>query len=159
MYNLCQDRVASLTAELAASEDGREKGRIRRRLSEAEQTAAIMHMQLSQQGDMERELWVLLWSTPQATMWDESAAFARVLAQFVRWNVRGEQGDLDAAREARIRGREFGLTPLTLLGLKAEVEKVEAAEAAGARRRATPAASAKKKGEGGDDPRSGLFIA
>ena len=152
MHELAQDRVASLTGELLDAEDGRTKGRLRRSLAQAEQSAAILSLQIEQQGDLESGLWSLLWATPQAKMWEDSEAFVRTLAQFVRWNVKGEQGDLDAAKEARIRGKEFGLTPLTLMGLKAEIERAEEAEAKGARRRATPT---KPKRDDGD-PRTGL---
>ena len=155
MFELAQDRVAAAQAGLAEAEDGRTRGRLRRTLAQAEQAAAILKLQIEQQGDLEAGLWTLLWATPQAAMWEDSAAFVRTLAQFVRWNVKGEQGDLDAAKEARIRGKEFGLTPLTLMGLKAEIERAEEAEAKGVRRRT--AASPKLRGKGEDDPRSGLF--
>lgn len=150
-YELAQDRITNLEGEIENADDGRTKGRLRRQLAAAEQTAAIMKLQIEQQTDMELELWQMLWSTPQATMWDESDAFARVLASFVRWQVKGEQGDLDAAKEARIRGKEFGLTPLTLLGLKAEVERVDEAEDKSQQRRQRR--QSKAKGAGGD-PRS-----
>lgn len=153
--DLADDRIAALTAELAETEDGRTKGRVRRRLAAAEQEHAVLTLQLEQQGDMEAQMWAMLWSTPQALMWDASPAFERMLAQFVRWSVKGEQGDLDAAKEARIRGKEFGLTPLTLLGLKAEIERVDEAEDKGRQRRSKPART-KKNGDG-DDPRSGLY--
>ena len=152
LYELAQDRIASLTVEVETEEDGRKKGRLRRTLAQAEQSAAIMKLQIEQQADLEDGLWSLLWATPQAKLWEDSAAFVRTLAQFVRWNVKGEQGDLDAAKEARIRGKEFGLTPLTLMGLKAEIERAEEAEAKGARRRSTPV---KPKRDDGD-PRAGL---
>lgn len=155
LYELAQDRIASLTVEVETEEDGRKKGRLRRTLAQAEQSAAIMKLQIEQQSDLEAGLWSLLWATPQAKLWEDSAAFVRTLAQFVRWNVKGEQGDLDAAKEARIRGKEFGLTPLTLMGLKAEIEKAAEAEAKGEKRRT--AATPRPKGKGGDDPRSGLY--
>lgn len=154
LYDLAQDRIANLTADLESAEDGRTRGRLRRQLAQAEQQTAILALQIEQQTDLETDLWRLLWATPQAKLWEVSPAFERTLAQFVRWNVKGEQGDLDAAKEARIRGKEFGLTPLTLLGLKAEVERVEEAENRGKRRRA----SAPKGDSKGDDPRGGLFV-
>lgn len=153
-----QDQVASLTAELEACEDGRKRGGIKRKLGAAEQQAALLAIQAEQQGDLELELWSLLWSTPQAKMWEDSDAFVRTLAQFVRWNVKGEQGDIEAAREARIRGKEFGLTPLTLMGLKAEIERADEAEDRGNRRRSKPAGSSGGSKPGGsDDPRGGLY--
>ncbi len=156
LFELAQDRVASLTGELMDAEDGRTKGRLRRQLAQAEQSAAILRLQAEQQGDLELGLWGMLWATPQAKLWEVSTAFERTLAQFVRWNVKGEQGDLDAAREARIRAKEFGLTPLTLLGLKAEVERVEEAQERGARRRQQPP-KPPAKGKPDDDPRGGLY--
>lgn len=156
MRDLAQDRVAAAQADLEKAEDGRTKGRVRRTLAKAEQEAAILSLQIEQQGDLETELWALLWSTPQARLWEDSTAFARTLAQFVRWNVKGEQGNLDAAREARIRGREFGLTPLTLMGLKAEIERAGEAEERGNRRRGATAPKPKDD-KPGDDPRGGLY--
>ena len=153
LKELADDRVANLTAELAAEEDGRAKGGIRRRLDAAEQQAAILSLQLEQAGDAELELWALLWSTPQATMWDDSPAFARMLAQFVRWNVKAEHGDKEAAVEARLRGKEFGLTPLTLLGLKQEIEATEAAQEKGKERRERTKPAPRKRR---DDPRTNL---
>lgn len=153
---LAQDRVASLTAEIELEDDGRKKGRLRRSLAQAEQSAAIMSLQVEQQGDLETELWSLLWATPQAKMWEDSTAFVRTLAQFVRWNVKGEQGDLEAAKEARIRGKDFGLTPLALMGLKAEIERAAEAEERGDKRRQTTRSKPPKKGDKGD-PRAGLY--
>ena len=155
--DLAMDKITSLTAELESAEDGRTKGRLRRQLAQAEQTAAILKLQIEQQADLEMDLWKGLWATPQATLWETSTAFERMLAQFVRWNVKGEQGDLDAAREARLQRKDFGLTPMDLLKARAEIERVGEAEDKGQRRRATAAKKAEtKKGDEGD-PRSGLY--
>ena len=154
------DKVAGLQAALADEEDGRSKGRLRRQLDQAQLAATLARTQLDAQADLEVELWDRLWRTPQAKMWETSDAFARMLAQFVRWNVKGEQGDLKAATEARLRGKEFGLTPLTLMGLKAEIERADEAEAKGNRRRTTgrPAAEGESKPDDeGPDPRAGLY--
>lgn len=147
-----QDRIASVMAEMETATDGRTKGRLRTQLATQEQSAAILTLQIEQQGDLEAELWQLLWSTPQAKIWEDSSAFVRTLAQFVRWNVKGEQGNLKAAQEARIRGKEFGLTPLTLMGLKAEIERAEEAEERGNRRRRPLPPR-----DDGDDPRGSLY--
>lgn len=156
LRDLAQDKVASLSSEIESAEDGRTKGRLRRQLAQAEQSAAILSLQIEQQTDLEMEMWRGLWATPQATLWETSTAFARTLAQFVRWNVKGEQGDLDAAKEARLQRKDFGLTPMDLLRARAEIEKVEEAEDRGTRRRTSqqPKKPASKKG---DDPRGGLF--
>lgn len=159
-HDVAQDKVASLMGQIDEAEDGRTKGRLRRQLAQAELTVATLSLQIEQMADAEQALWSLLWSTPQATMWEASTAFARMLAQFVRWNVKAEQGDLKAAVEARQRGKDFGLTPLTLLGLKAEVERVEDVEDRGRRRRSTGAAASGSKGrkKPPDDPRSVLSV-
>ena len=153
--DLAVEKLAALTVEIEAVQDGRTKGRIRRRLDAAELSVAVLSRQVEQSVAAELQLWSMLWATPQATMWESSLAFARLLAQFVRWNVRAEQGDLRAAVEARLRAADFGLTPKSLQQLKAEVERADEAEARGLRRRsvarppkATPEA----------DPRSFLSV-
>ena len=158
MLDVAMDKITSLTAELESTEDGRTKGRLRRQLAQAEQATAILKLQIEQQTDLELELWKGLWATPQATLWETSTAFERMLAQFVRWNVKGEQGDLDAAKEARLQRKDFGLTPMDLLKARAEIERVGEAEEKGQRRRTAAAkkAAEPKKGDEGD-PRSGLY--
>jgi hypothetical protein len=155
-HQLALDRVASLQVEVEGAEDGRTKGRLRRNLAAAELTAATLALQIEQATDAERELWAELWSTPQATMWEASAAFARMLAQFVRWNIKAEQGDLKAAAEARARYQDFGLTPKTLTALKVEIERADEAETRGSQRRAAKAPAAPSAGGDRPDPRGRL---
>lgn len=154
-----QDAVSRLEDEIEQCDDGRRLGRLRRQLDQARTREAVATNLWDRQCEIELELWNQLWSTPQATMWEASPAYARMLAQFVRWNVRGEQGDLKAAREARIRAKDFGLTPLTLMGLKVEVERAGDAETKGQRRRASqpvvPSTSGDKPKSA--DPRAGLY--
>lgn len=149
-----QDQIISLQVELEEAEDGRTKGRVRRSLNKAELMVATLSLQIEQARDAEVALWVELWATPQAVLWEESHA-TREVAQYARWKIRGEQGDLDAAKEARMLSDRLGLNPLALLRLRAEIERADAAEDRGNRRRATPAlqAAAKK----GEDPRGGLY--
>ncbi|MCH8628527.1 hypothetical protein MM440_12305 [Arsenicicoccus piscis] len=130
-----EDRVSALNSEIADARTGREKGTAQRRLNEATQGLAVARVELEQTCATETELWETLWRTPQASMWDGSAAFTREVATFVRWQVRAEQGDLKAAGEARQRSDRLGLTPLALMRLRAEVERAEDAEARGQRRR------------------------
>ena len=59
--------------------------------------------------------------------------------------------------EARLRAKEFGLTPSSLLTLKAEVERVEEAEDKGRRRKSTTERTAPKS-RPGDDPRAALSV-
>lgn len=151
MLELGRDRIASLQVELEDAEDGRTKGRLRRELSKHELSVAELSLQIEQATDSEIALWSDLWSTPQAIMWDESHAM-REVAQYVRWKIRAEQGDLKAATEARQLSDRLGLNPLALLRLRAEIERVEQAEDRGSRRRAAPA----PRERGGEDPRVGL---
>lgn len=112
--------------------------RTRRKL-EKDHAAAIMHAEilgaeLEAQRAMEAKLWRELWRTPQAAIW-ENLAWSREVAQYVRWKVRGELGDLDAAKEARQWSDRLGLNPLSMLRLRWEIERTEDAEKRGQRRR------------------------
>ncbi len=147
-----QDRIAALTAELAGAEDGRTKGKLRRELDKCEMVSALLRLKIDQATDAEVALWGMLWLTPQAVIWEESHAH-REVAQYVRWKVRAEQGDLKAAPEARQLSDRLGLNPLALLRLRAEVEHVDQVEDRGSRRREK--APPKKPGRDGD-PRAGL---
>ncbi len=97
-------------------------------------------------------MWAELWKTPQAEMW-EQLCWGREVAQYVRWKVRGELGDLDAAKEARQWSDRLGLNPLALLRLRWEIERSEEAQAKGNRRRSQSLATAPAAG---GDPRSVL---
>lgn len=154
--DLARDRIASLQVELESAEDGRTRGRLSRQLQAAELAEVTLSARMEQAERLEAEQWASLWGTPQAVMWDESWAFARMVAQFVRWNVRAEQGDLKAAVEARLRGSELGLSPLSLQKLRQEIEKAEESEGRAKQRRERQAAP-KRKGNG-DDPRAALSV-
>lgn len=151
---LARDRVASLQVELEEADDGRTKGRLRRELNKQEMTVATLSLQLEQAQDAEVGLWEELWVTPQAVMWDEAHAL-REVAQYVRWKIRAEQGDLKAATEARQLSDRLGLNPLALLRLRAEVEHVAEVEERGKKRRETAAQKPTPKRR--DDPRGGLY--
>lgn len=156
MLELSRDRVAALQADLAGEDDGRAKARLRRELSKIEMTVAQLQLRVEQATDMETALWADLWSTPQAVIWEEAHSH-REVAQYVRWKVRAERGDLKAASEARMLSDRLGLNPLALLRLRAEVEHVEEAEDRGRRRRESPTQQRAQPRKDGDDPRSGLY--
>lgn len=155
---LARDRIASLQVELDGTEDGRARGRLRRQLDRQEIAATTLELQIEQSQDAELELWDELWSTPVAVMWEESHA-AREVAQYVRWKIRAEQGELKAATEARMLSDRLGLNPLALLRLRTEIERVDEAEDRGRRRRpaAPPAEGSSDGGGQGGDPRGGLY--
>ncbi|PYC83442.1 hypothetical protein C7C46_08905 [Streptomyces tateyamensis] len=87
----------------------------------------ILTAQLESAARVESELWAQLWATPQAVAW-ERLRWDREVAQYVRWKVRAEQGDLDAAKEARQLADRLGLNPLAMLRLRWEVADDEVAE-------------------------------
>lgn len=82
---------------------------------------------------LEAELWAELWTTPQAVAW-EQLGYTREVAQYVRWKVLGELGDLDAAKEARQLSDRLGLTPLALLRLRWEIDALDEVHEARERR-------------------------
>lgn len=142
-----------LAEQLEDESDGRKRGRISRQLQAAKLKDARLTAQIKKSKISERALWRQLWRTPQAVMWEESHAF-REVAQYVRWKIRAEQGDLKAATEARQLSDRLGLNPLALLRMRAEIQRVDAAEARGERRRNMPASPA---AGGAEDPRGGLY--
>jgi hypothetical protein len=158
---VARDRVADFQVKVEQETDGRKKGRLRRELNKNEMLVASLTLQLEQATDAEVQLWRELWKLPQAVIWKETGA-NREVAQYVRWKIRAEQGDIKAATEARLLSDRLGLNPLALLRLRAEVEHVDDVETKGRQRRtAPPAAKAKNEGKGddkgGDDPRGGLY--
>lgn len=145
-------RAERLRDEINATSDRRKIGRLERSLDAALDAAAAIGLQLDDQAAMELELWTELWSTPQASMW-EKLAWSREVAQYVRFKIRGELGDLDAAKEARQWSDRLGLNPLAMLRLRWEIERTADAEERGkARRSRTPKTPSKPAA----DPRSFL---
>lgn len=153
---LAQDRLAELEVEIAGAEDGRTKGRLRREQNKLEMSSAVLRLQIEQSRDLEVTLWDSLWAMPQAVMWAEAHAH-REVAQYVRWKIRAEQGDMKAASEARQWSDRLGLNPLALLRLRVEIEQAAAAEDRGRARREKTQASPKRPSGKGEDPRAGLY--
>jgi len=137
------------------AEDGdaqpRERARLDREHVRAVELVAVLEERVAQQRNAETGLWRELWRTPQAVIW-EQLGWPREVAQYVRWKVRAEQGDLEAGKEARQWSDRLGLNPLALLRLRWEIERTDEAETRGRRRRQTPPASP----PAGDDPRAVL---
>lgn len=147
--------VERLRGQLNDCEDRRSAGRLERELDQALAQAALLEQMLADQAGMEAELWAELWATPQAAMW-EQLAWSREVAQYVRWKIRGELGDLDAAKEARQWSDRLGLNPLAMLRLRWEIERTADAEERGRSRRTRPAPAKPSATAGGADPRSFL---
>ena len=106
---------------------GRARSAAQKKLEAAQTTTTILDRQIEAQRTTEAELWVELWATPQAVVW-ERMGWTREVAQYVRWKVRAELGDLDASKEARQLSDRLGLSPLAMLRLRWEVAADEVAE-------------------------------
>lgn len=106
---------------------GRQRASVQRKLDAAQSAATVLDKQIEAQAALESELWRDLWATPQAAAW-ERLGWTREVAQYVRWKVKAELGDLDASKEARQLGDRLGLTPLAMLRLRWEVAPDEVAE-------------------------------
>lgn len=72
---------------------------------------------IAHQAEAEAELWELLWRTPPAVQWAR-LRWTRTVAAYVRWQVRGEAGDLKAAQEARHLNDRLGLNPVAMQRLR-----------------------------------------
>jgi hypothetical protein len=107
------------------------------RLAKLDQVIAELKAQLKAAAALEKSLWSDLWKTPQAVAWDK-LGYTREVAQYARWKVLGELGDLDAAKEARQLSDRLGLTPLAMLRLQWEIATDELADAR-AEKEAAPA--------------------
>ena len=118
---------------------GRQRAAVQRKLDAAQSAATVLDKQIEATAALEAELWRDLWATPQAVAW-ERLGWTREVAQYVRWKVKAELGDLDASKEARQLGDRLGLTPLAMLRLRWEVAPDEVAE-----QRQERATSARKK--------------
>lgn len=147
--------IENLEAKLEETDSIKELKQIERQLTQARRQVTVLDKTIIAQRKLETELWNDVWSTPQAEMW-ENLAWDREVAQYVRWKVRGELGDLEAAKEARMWSDRLGLNPLAMLRLRWEIERAEAAEETGTRRRAAGTPSAKKPAKV-EDPRNGLY--
>lgn len=114
----------------------------------------------------ELKLWAKLWALPQACGWRKVGGYLNEVAQYVRWKVLGELGELKASKEARLLGNALGLTPASVLHLRWEVTgsatcdcPVEAPTAKRARRApAKKAAASAAKRSAAADPRNGLHL-
>lgn len=101
-------------------EDGDPPKGTHARLAQLDQKIALVQARLDAAAELEGELWLQLWATPQAVMW-ERLKWVRDVAQYVRWKVLAELGDLNASKEARQLSDRLGLHPLAMLRLRWEI--------------------------------------
>lgn len=91
----------------------------------------------------ERALWAELWRTPQAVAWERDRS-AREVAMYVRWSIKAEGLDRDAASEARQLSDRLGLNSKALRALMWEIPADEVARTRAGR--AESAAATKSTG-------------
>jgi hypothetical protein len=119
-YELAEKRLAQARDELDEARGTDKETRLEAKVYKLEELAFILQRKLEVQRAQEAVVWKKLWALPQATQW-ERAGWTREVAQYVRWKVLAELGDLDSSKEARQLGDRLGLTPLALLRLRWEV--------------------------------------
>lgn len=129
-------KLDRLERQVKATRLARDKKKLQPEIEAAQDALADLEAEHEMRARLEVDLWAELWSTPQAFIW-EQLAWPREVAQYVRWKVRGELGDLEAAKEARMWSDRLGLNPTALLRLRWQIEEVDAAEAGGKARRAS----------------------
>jgi hypothetical protein len=127
-------------ASLESQGDGQAAKNATRRLLGLRERAEHTDLLLRTSEEQELGLWRELWATPQAVAW-ERIGWVRDVAQYARWKVRAESGDLEASKEARLWSDRLGLNPQAMLRLRWEVagdelgqERGERATAAAAKR-------------------------
>lgn len=123
---LADDKAEFVRDQINDCTDGRTARKLERELDNAIRTASVIEAQTAQAALIEDTLWRELWATPQAVAW-ERLRWTREVAQYVRWKVKAEQGDLDASKEARQLADRLGLTPMSMLRLRWSIDDGEAA--------------------------------
>lgn len=131
-------------ASLAAQGAGKEARAAERRLLGLRERAEALEAQIETAAEQESVLWTQLWATPQAVAW-ERLRWTRDVAQYVRWKVLAELGDLEASKEARLLSDRLGLNPLALLRLRWEIAEDEVGAHRSAKRATTARASARSR--------------
>lgn len=132
-------------ASLEAQGEGREARAAERRLLGLRERAEALETEIETTAEQQGVLWTQLWATPQAVAW-ERLRWTRDVAQYVRWKVRAELGDLEASKEARLLSDRLGLNPLALLRLRWEIAGDEVAEQRTARTTAARTAARSRRG-------------
>lgn len=117
----------SLEWALDECEDPKEANSLRHRLGKNVEAVAMVEAVIRESAELELELWGQLWATPQAVAW-ERMRWTREVAQYTRWKAKGELGDLNAAKEARMLADRLGLTPRSLQDLRWSIASDEVAE-------------------------------
>lgn len=139
-----------LDAQLAEDDEFEEmtkssRSSAERRLRKLREEIFVLEERLKAQRKMERQLWRTLWKTPQSVQW-EKLAWTRDVAQYVRHKVLAELGSLNDAKEARQMADRLGLTPLSLLRLRWEIQTKPDETATGRRTKSSGASARARRG-------------
>lgn len=153
--SVLMSKAESLQDEIEETDSLKAQKKLTREMDSAMAQVKLLDRQIEAQRKLEVDLWNDLWRTPQAKVWNEMA-WARDVAQYVRWKVLAEMGNLPAGQEARMWSDRLGLNPLAMLRLRWEIERVDEAVATGNARRASTTPR-KKPVAKKDDPRQGLY--
>jgi hypothetical protein len=84
----------------------------------------LAEAEIEQLVERELEAWAELWKLPQATVWHQQRA-ARLVARYVRFLVRAEDGSLEAGRECRLLERGLLLNTITLAQARYTIDEDE----------------------------------
>jgi hypothetical protein len=152
---------AGLIEDEIAHQDGEADPALRRDLRRALARVVVAEGDLRITEAEELRLWATLWALPQAVAW-ERLGYLNEVAQYVRWKVRAELGELQASKESRYIGDRLGLTPASMLHLRWEIVSDELADRRGdppaaptSRRRAPAKKTSRRKPP---DPRAALSM-
>lgn len=146
---LAADKVELLEYTLAEAESPSKRAAVERKLDAARETLAILEAQLREQRKLESVLWRDLWRLPQAVQW-ERLGWLRDVAQYVRFKVMAELGDMDSAKEARQWSDRLGLSPMSMLRLRWEVAVDETEPRRQERQTAAPSRTTSRQPAGPD---------
>src|SRR6266704_5199955 len=125
-----RDQEVALRAEIEiawADGDAKKARSLDDKASRLKERAIALEAEIEATREAQVALWRALWRTPQAVAW-ERLGWTREVAQYALWKVQAEQGNLEAAKEARQHADRLGLSPMAMLRLRWEVVADEVAE-------------------------------
>jgi hypothetical protein len=131
---VAERQLADLQERQGAGEDV-DQARLTRLMEHVEVNREVVKLQ----AELELGVWKELWRTPASEAW-QRLKWNHEIGLYVRWLVLGEQGDINAAKEARQLGDRLGLSPLAMLRLRWEIPDDEV----GARRSSRTATPVRK---------------
>jgi len=107
---------------------------------------------LPDQTGREAEVWAELWRTPQAAAWSVESWRWRVVAMYVRWSVRMEDVEANAALVSQVirLGDQIGLTPAGLRENGWKIADAEPEKATGTAGKSRASSRARLKVVGND---------